>query len=78
MEGFGQRNSTICFKFLQDYFGYPLGNRLLVSKGNKNSDHLGGSATLQQRYNGSLNQSGSVGRKTAKSDSMLAMVPSLP
>lgn len=66
VEGSEERRNIICFKFLQDYFGYPVENRRLVSNGNKNSDQLGGIATIQARYNGGLHQSGSVRKKWQK------------
>lgn len=33
---------------MQDYFGSPVENRLLMSKNNKNSDQLGGIAIIQE------------------------------
>lgn len=48
VEGY-ERSDTTWFRFVQDRFGGPVEDRLLVSKNNRNGDQLGGTAIIQAR-----------------------------
>lgn len=52
--------------FLHDYFGYPLENKLLVSKGNKISDQLKDNVIMQPKYDSDFNKIDSGGNKGTK------------